>query len=94
MEFTEQEFNLAMAELDGYTEFDDAAFFAEKLVKIDGYWMALPDYYFDLNQLMPITWKHAIQEIVFADDFETYDEWINGIRDRLYQIYLEGYSDE
>ena len=111
-DFTESEFNLAMAEMEGVkVEFDDILenFQFNDILKTpdqDFNIMSAWEPYSDLNQLMPIAWKHKIE------GFEANGEWVYGvpnnpnssdydlhsvskdpveaIRQCLWQIYLEG----
>jgi len=56
-DFSEIEFNRRMSELDSHPAVNDQ-------------FMPWPDYYNDLNQLMPIAWKYNIQLLKSRDGFQ------------------------
>lgn len=107
-EFTEQEFNLAMAELfcgdENYVEH-----YGEILLDPSGslVWDVVFNPYSDLNQLMPIAWKYYITVVFHGtpDGCNWRAEDLNGIyrreatpveaiRQCLWQIYKEWKDDQ
>lgn len=96
-QFKEIEFNRRMSELDCHPAVNDVT-------------MPWPDYYNDLNQLMPLAWKYKLD--VYLEDTKdgTVPEWwcssfygstkvrkmhpIQAIRDCLWTIWQEGNTNE
>jgi len=85
--YTEIEFNTLAAKAE-WPERDNPG------SDFDKFFASLPvkDYYNDLNQLMPLAFKHAVIPGSFCID--TFDNFINYIRDSLWQIWQEGNTNE
>lgn len=73
MSYTEQEFNEAMARLDGWVvmyKCDPSRFLEieSKGGKVYYEWVGPPNYYNDLNYLMPLAWKFNIEVTRWEED--------------------------
>lgn len=85
-DFTEQEFNEAMEKYSPVPLYD--GFMRKRYNMEDQIW----DPYSDLNQLMPIAFKHDLLEGRIIE--REFDDFIQSLRNDLWQLYLEGKSDE
>lgn len=90
-DFTPEEFNLAMAELEGskIAPSDDTdRVLTIKTAEPDIQYFSRVNPYSDLNQLMPIAWKYgAIQQALLCAEDVTYEAFLKAIRQCLWAIY-------
>jgi hypothetical protein len=85
MSYTEQEFNEAMARLDGYTNIRKSVRASSKNLYADHpeYGRTqVPDYLGDLNYLMPLAIKHGVLQKVTAHPLKGFTK---AIRDCLWE---------
>ena len=70
-EYTPEEFNEAMARLDGkcWNDYRDGMI-------VEFYPEPLPDYFNDLNLLMPLAWKHVVECISYHVTNEGIQSWL------------------